>query len=200
VRIGIFGGSFDPVHSGHLLLAEQALEEAQLDKVLFMPAFIQPFKQDSKVSANEHRLAMLRLAIEDNSRFGITEVELENEDISYTIVSLRKLKAEFGDDCDIVFVVGTDMFINLEKWYMAEELMRDYEISVGLRDGEAEKEAVVTRDYLMNRYSAKIRLMRNRKFEVASTEIRNKVREGGSIRYLVPSKVRDYIYESKLFV
>jgi nicotinate-nucleotide adenylyltransferase len=199
-RIGVLGGSFDPIHSGHLLLAEQVLEEAKLDKILFMPTYIQPFKQDREVSANEHRLAMLRLATEDHPKFGITEVELENKEISYTVVSLRKLKEEFGAGCDIVFILGTDMFINLQKWYMSDEIMRDYEILVGLRPGEAEDEAAAIRQNLENDYSARIRIMKNRRFEVSSTEIREKVKEGRSIRYLVPNKVREYIYEAALFV
>jgi nicotinate-nucleotide adenylyltransferase len=197
-NIGIFGGSFDPVHSGHLLLAEEVAEQAKQDRILFMPTRIQPFKQDVRVSSPKDRLAMLSIAAQDNEVLGVTDVELARSEVSYTILSLRRLRDTFGKEAQLSFVIGSDMFLNMEKWYEAPELLREFPVIVGLRPGSDAQVA----DYahrLERLHGATVTTVRNRMFDVSSTDIRERVRAGRSIRYLVPPGVRTYIYESKLY-
>jgi nicotinate-nucleotide adenylyltransferase len=198
-RIGILGGSFDPVHNGHLLLAEEALEQVKLDEVLFMPTWIQPFKQDIRVSAAEDRLAMLSLATGDNDALGVTEVEIERKEISYTIHSLRQLRERFDGDAEVSFIVGSDMLVSMEKWYMAAELLMEFPIIAGSRPGGAMRDTAKIAARLESRYGASTTVAENRIFDVSSTDIKDRVRTGRSIRYLVPEDVRDYIYAAKLY-
>ncbi|MDR2157114.1 MAG: nicotinate-nucleotide adenylyltransferase [Clostridiales Family XIII bacterium] len=197
-KIGIFGGTFDPVHNGHLLLAEEVLEQADLDKVLFMPTRIQPFKQDLRVSSAEDRLGMLSVAVNGNDALGITEVETERREVSYTIHSLYRLRAMLGEEAEVCFIVGSDMFPNMDKWYRAGELLREFPVVVGLRPGSDGRVGDCARR-LAAEYGADVVTVRNRMFDVSSTDIKARVRMGRSIRYLVPDGVREYIYAAKLY-
>ena len=122
-KIGILGGSFDPVHSGHLLLAERVRETVGLDKVLFMPTHIQPFKQNMTVSPAADRIMMLAMALKGDKHFAVTRVEIDDPEISYTIHSLEKLQADLGEEVKLYFITGSDMFVNMEKWHRASDLL-----------------------------------------------------------------------------
>ncbi|MDR1778748.1 MAG: nicotinate (nicotinamide) nucleotide adenylyltransferase [Clostridiales Family XIII bacterium] len=201
VRVGVLGGSFDPVHTGHLILAEEALQALALTRVLFMPTYIQPFKQDAEVSPAAERLNMLTLATAGNEALGVTTVELDAGGVSYTINSLRALKDEYGGEAEIFFLLGADMFVNLEKWYLAKELLSEFSFGVGYRPGQANETVLADmRDRLTETYGAKISLIKNRQIDISSSEIRRRVREGVSIRYLVPDAVCAYIHEAGLYV
>jgi nicotinate-nucleotide adenylyltransferase len=199
-KIGVLGGSFDPVHCGHLLLAEAAIEQAGLDRVLFMPTHVQPFKQDAAVSPAEDRLAMLTLATADNEKLGVTRVEIDEAGVSYTILSLRKLREEADAADSIWFILGADMFVNLHKWYLKEELLTEFSFVTGLRPGADRTAFDACAADLSARYGTKIVVIENRQFDVSSTEIKQRARDGRSIRYLVPDRVREYIDERRLYV
>jgi nicotinate-nucleotide adenylyltransferase len=202
VKIGVFGGSFDPVHIGHLLMAREAAEAAELDKVLFMPTFIQPFKQDAQVSAAEDRITMLRAVTESNRLFGVTEVETERQGVSYTIDSLELLQAskepEDGDT-EIYFILGTDMFLMLEQWHRAEELLGKFAFVALHRPGYKDGELKAAAEKYRNAYGTKVVVAENTRFDVSSTMIRKRVSEGRSIAYLVPKFVDRYIHERGLY-
>jgi nicotinate-nucleotide adenylyltransferase len=134
-KIGILGGTFDPVHNGHLILAEQARTDAGLDQVIFMPAMVQPFKLNAETAEGEHRYAMLQAAIAGNPYFTVSRKELDSPEISYTIHTLCECRAELEADTEIYFIIGTDAFLNLEKWYAAEELLEGFCFAVGVRPG-----------------------------------------------------------------
>ncbi len=198
-KVGIIGGTFDPVHYGHLILAEQARAEASLDYVIFMPAMVQPFKLNMKSAEGEHRYAMLQEAIAGNPHFSVSRKELDSPEISYTINTLKECRAEFGADTEIYFIIGTDAFLSLEKWYAAEDLLEGFSFVIGTRPGhrEEERKALVSR--LRGHYGTKIVEIHNPEIEISSTDIKSRIREGKSIKYLVPERVEDYIYRNGLY-
>ena len=139
MKIGILGGSFDPVHYGHLLLAQYALEELELHGVLFMPAKQPPHKEEDQLSSFEDRLAMLKIAFEGKAEFDITTVEQEREGPSYTYDTLRLLRQE-QPETEFVFLIGADSLMTLEKWYRAEDLLREFSFAVAPRPGRSKEE------------------------------------------------------------
>ena len=134
-RIGIFGGSFDPIHYGHLHLAEEARCRAKLDQVLFIPAWVSPFKQDTQPADGSQRLEMVRMAIASNPGFSVSDMELKRREVSYTADTLRRCKAMAGGESRLYFITGTDAFLTIEQWYKSEELLRNYSFLIGTRPG-----------------------------------------------------------------
>lgn len=198
-KIGIFGGTFDPIHFGHLLLAEQAWDEAGLDQVVFMPAGASPFKQGNDVSGGSHRYAMVQAAIEDNDHFDVSDMELLREGISYTVETLDNCREEYGNDSEIYFIVGTDAFLSMEKWAQAERLFREYPIVVGSRAGsqDAERDRLAVK--LEKEYGARIIVAFMPKIEISSTDIKSRLSAGRSLRYILPSRVEEYIKKTGLY-
>ena len=181
-RIGVFGGTFDPVHMGHLLFAEAALEQAGLSKILFMPAHIQPFKQGEKVLSDDDRLRMLRLATRDNPCFEVSTIETDKGGVSYTIDSLRELRTQ-KEPSPLCFILGADMYKNIGKWKEADALLREFDIIVGLRPGyDCPKTSTERTEFISNP-----------QIELSSTEIRRRLISGESIKYQVPESVRRYL-------
>lgn len=199
-RIGIIGGTFDPVHFGHLILAEHARTEASLDQVIFMPAMVQPFKLNKKSAEGEHRFAMLQEAIAGNPNFSVSRKELDSPEISYTIHTLRECRKEYGTDTEICFIIGTDAFLSVEKWYAAKELLENYIFVVGMRPGYKEEELMALESRLRDQYKARIIMIRNPEVEISSTEIKERIREGKSVRYLLPERVEEYIRVNRLYL
>jgi nicotinate-nucleotide adenylyltransferase len=192
-RIGVFGGTFDPVHIGHLMLAEEARVRAGLSQVLFMPTHIQPFKQGTEVMPDDDRVRMLRRAVRGNPAFAVTTAEVDRQEVSYTILSLRALKKETEPEEKLAFIVGTDMFLMVEKWYLAEELLREFDFIVGVRPGYRHDEAVRMAAVLRETYGTRVDFVDNAPIALSATEIRGRVARGTSIRYLVPECVRMYL-------
>lgn len=199
-KIGIIGGTFDPVHYGHLILAEQARAEASLDQVIFMPAMVQPFKLNVKIAEGDHRYAMLQRAITGNPYFSVSRMELDKPEISYTINTLKDCKAELGADTELYFIIGTDAFLNLEKWYAAEELLEGFSFVIGTRPGYKEQELKMLIERLRIQYGTEIIEINNSEVEISSTDIKNRIREGKSIKYLLPEGVEEYIYRNRLYL
>lgn len=199
-KIGILGGTFDPVHYGHLILAEQARAEASLDRVVFMPAMVQPFKLNVKTAGGDHRYAMLQIATAGNPHFSVSRMELDKPEISYTINTLNDCRAELGADTELYFIIGTDAFLNLEKWYAAEDLLEGFSFVIGTRPGYKEQELKTLIGRLRAQYGTKIIEINNPEVEISSTDIKNRVREGKSIKYLLPESVEEYIHKNRLYL
>ncbi len=198
-RIGILGGTFDPVHCGHIHLAEDALEQVNLDEVLFIPAKIQPFKLDKKLTSGQDRLAMLRLATKHEPRFGISSYELHAEGVSYTYLTMRALQEYYGEDVRLYFITGTDAFLKLELWMQAEELLINYGFIVGSRPGYKADELADTIARVRGRFGTEVTNIDNVKYDISSTQIRAKIRSGDSTDGLLPRPVADYISEHGLY-
>ena len=187
MRIGVFGGSFDPIHIGHLIVAEAAAHALELERVHFMPARQQPFKTGYHIAGPEDRAAMLRLATEDNPRFLLDLRELDREGPSYTIDSLRELHAEFSTD-ELCFLVGADAVRDLPEWREAAKLAGLATMVAFARPGvELPDSEFVSRIILVPAV------------ELSATDVRDAVSSGRSVRYLVPAKVAEYIESHSLY-
>jgi nicotinate-nucleotide adenylyltransferase len=184
MRVGLLGGSFDPVHYGHLRVAQWALDALDLQEIHLVPARQSPFKGPCVASA-EHRLAMLNLAIRDNEALAVEGCELQRESPSYTVDTLRTLTRRSPKTC-FTLIVGSDAASGLEKWREISELRRMAEIRILSRPGdafEAEPRSVIP----------------FRGLAISATEIRAAIGRGESVRYLTPESVRRYIEEKGLY-
>ncbi len=197
--IGIIGGSFDPIHYGHLLLAEQARDGAGLDQVIFMPARISPFKLTKPPVADHHRYEMVRHAIKENPAFTISDIELKKEGPSYTYETLKTCKSLAGADTKIFFICGTDSFISLEQWYAAESIFKEFSLVVGARPRYKDKSRDDMVEKITKLYGTEIKKIHMPKIDISSTDIKQRIEEGRSIKYLLPLAVEEYIHENRIY-
>ncbi len=199
-RIGIIGGSFDPVHLGHLIIAQDAAERLELSGVVFVPAAIPPHKQHLQQASAGHRVNMLKLATEADLRFSVSDIEIARGGISYTFETLCSLRTQYPND-ELVLIVGADTLVDLHNWYRIDELIDLCEVASFLRPGESIVEDIADKILLSEVHKEK--LLRNiieaHLVEISSTEVRMRVAEGLGIRYLVPPEVEMYICEHGLY-
>jgi nicotinate-nucleotide adenylyltransferase len=200
-QIGLLGGSFDPIHIGHLVVAEQARVRLGLERVLFVPSCLPPHKLGKELAPAEDRLRMVELAIADNPAFEASDIELRRDGPSYSIHTVKQLRAQSDEALDIHFLIGADTLPELPTWHRTAELADLCKFVVFSRPGESLDALEPLREILSDEQVAAIA---SRRFEmppigVSSTQIRCHVREGISIRYLVPEPVRQYILERGLY-
>lgn len=197
--LGVLGGSFDPVHLGHLSLAADALAQAGLDEVLFMPVHRQPFKLETDLAGDDHRLAMLKAAVAGTPGFRVSDLEIRSGGISYTYLTLRKLREEEGEARETALITGTDSFLKIHTWKNAGELLKENILIVGSRPGYKEDALRSQAESLRREYGARIRIIENRRLDISATDIRRRVREGLPIGDLVPPAVERYIDSHGLY-
>lgn len=192
-KIGLMGGTYDPLHTGHLIVAEIIRDKLDLEKVFFVPAKKHPFKDNSFIAGEEHRLNMIHLAIDDNDHLGVSEIELKADQISYTVDTIMNFRKEHqGDNWDIHFLMGMDNLNQLHKWKDPEKLVRMSKIVVFSRPGfEPDRQAA--------KFLRHIQIIPVPLLEISSTQIRDRVKKGHTIRYLVPPKVESYIIAHELY-
>ncbi len=202
-KIGILGGTFNPIHKGHLAIAHAAMRLLKLDEIVFMPACIPPHKQDVHMTAGSLRAAMVEAAIEDEPSFSCSHLELEKEGVSYTADTLRILTAKYGKEVRFYLLVGSDSLCYMDKWYEPDVIFRLAHIGVYCRGTEDYKALKEYATMLRNRFSAKITLFKkDDQVDISSTEIRNALAgtyEKNVTRYL-PEKVLAIIKENKLYM
>jgi nicotinate-nucleotide adenylyltransferase len=191
VRIGLFGGSFNPPHLGHLIVAEVLREERALDAVWWIPAHVAPHKTREDLAAAEHRVKMTRLAIEGHPAFSLETLELERPAPSYTVDTLRALR-RVHPEWHFDLLVGSDSLEAFAEWRDPEGILRRAELVVYPRPGFA-----VTQ--LPDLLQGRVHQIPAPRVEISSSDIRRRVREGRSIRYLVPASVADYIEVNGLY-
>lgn len=199
-KIGILGGTFDPVHLGHIGLAKDAKELAGLDELVFIPAKLQPFKLDKKITSGEDRLAMLKLAADETSGLTVSSYELDSEGISYTYLTLRHMKELFGSDSKLYFITGTDAFLKIEYWKESRELLENYSFLIGSRPGYKEAELADCIDRIRRGYNTEIKNIKNTQLDISSTQIRERIKSGASAADLLPEKVEEYIKAKGLYI
>lgn len=200
MRLGVFGGSFDPVHYGHLLLAESCREQLCLEKVLFVPAGQPPHKRQRQLTPAAHRLAMLELAIGGEPGFEICRYEIERREVSYTVETLRFLKGQFPQ-AELFLLVGADMLNDLPNWREAAEICR-LAIPVGVRRAGTPPPCLESLRAIMepSRFEKLSRLQVDMpQIELSASEIRARVASGKSIRFRVPKAVEMYILHHGLY-
>lgn len=198
MKIGILGGTFDPVHFGHLSIAKQALEELALDKLIIVPAKLQPFKLDQPVTIGKHRIEMLKLAFKDFEKVTISEYELDKNEVSYTINTLSAFRKEYPDS-ELWFLMGTDSFLKIEIWKNARDLLSQFNLIVGARPGYKEQELDTQINHLEKTYGTKIYKLSNEKIDISSTDIRKRINQGEAIDQWVPLTVERYITDYALY-
>lgn len=186
MRLGIFGGSFDPIHLGHLIVAEYTKELMNLDKIIFVPVG-NPSHRENSLSLWEHRLKMIELSIEDNSSFEVSTIEILSNKKNYTYDTLVELKKMYPND-EIFEIIGEDSADYLHRWKNYEELISLCKFIVYKRDG-----------YNFISGNENIMVIDSPKINISATFIRNKVKNNKSIKYLVNDKVLEYIENNKLY-
>lgn len=198
-RIGVFGGSFDPVHLGHLTVAQDAVEQLELDRLIFVPAAIPPHKQDKTLASGRQRLEMLQLATESNLRFEVSDMELQRGGVSYTIDTIRQIQFEHPG-AELFFIVGLDSLTILHSWKNIEELLGRCTVVPFARGGE-DPAKIAEQIQLSNVWKTRLmeRMIQIHEVEISASEIRMRPAEGLSIRYLVPPEVEMYIAEHGLY-
>jgi len=200
MRIGVFGGSFDPVHRGHLLLADCCWRQARLDRVEFVPAAQQPLKPRGPIAPESDRAAMLRLATADRAEFSVSTVEFDRGGVSYTVDTLRQLHAEHPN-AELFLLMGADSLADFPHWREPAEICRLATPLVVRRAGSAEPDFERLRSFLSPARLEEIRAARVEmpSTPISSSQIRTLVADGGDWRPLVPAAVAEYIEERRLY-
>ena len=199
-RVGIIGGSFDPVHLGHLIIAQDAVERLELSEVVFVPAAIPPHKQHLRQAEAHHRINMLGLALESDIRFSLSDIEIQRGGVSYTVDTVLELQST-RPDVEWLLVIGSDTLVDLHNWCRIDELLEICEVATFLRPGECAMDVIAGKIQVSERHRKKLlsSLVEAHLVDISSREIRMRVAEGLGIRYLVPSEVEMYIYEHGLY-
>ena len=197
-KIGLMGGTFNPIHIGHLMLAENAYASCNLDEVWFLPSADPPHKVDQNVLEYAHRSRMTELAIESIPYFKKSDFETERSERSYTAETLRLLRMRYPDT-EFYFIMGADSLFQIETWYEPHNVMKRSILAVAVRDHHSIEEMNKQIDYLKDRYGARIQLMNMPGIDLSSNMIRRRVSQHQTIRFFVPENVRTYIYENGLY-
>lgn len=199
-RIGILGGTFDPIHIGHLAVGEEAREALDLDRVLFVPAGVPPHKLGREISPPEHRVAMVRLAIADNPAFELCRIEVDRGGPSYTVGTVERLRGEAGPFAatELTVLISAELLGSLHTWHEPDRLLALARLAVVPRPGHA----VAGREYLAEHFPGledRVTFLDAPNLGLSATEIRARAAAGRSIRYLVPDAVAAYIGDHDLY-
>ncbi len=185
------GGTFDPIHTGHLVLAEQVKEKLKLDQVIFIPCFSPPHKTREKLSPAEDRFQMTKLALQGNRSFLVSDIEIKKAGLSYTVDTLRDLKNRYPRS-QIYFLTGSDVVDELNTWKEPEEIYKLAKVVIATRPGFDEFDPE-------NHFVKKSIMVEITGLQISSSEIRKEVEKRRSIKYLVPLKVEEYIRKKRLY-
>jgi len=194
-RLGLLGGTFDPPHYGHLLLANEAAWQLSLDSVLFVPARQNPLKRDEPVSSAEARCEMVHCAIADNPLFELSLLELERPAPSFSVDLLRMLAAP---DRELFFLAGGDILPELPHWHAPGEILRLARLVIATRPG-APSANTSHLEHVLPGISSRVEFLRTPGLEISSTDLRARVKAGKPTRYLTPTAVERYIFEHRLY-
>lgn len=188
-KVGIFGGTFDPIHYGHLITAQSVRELRKLDKIIFIPAYISPHKSQVETSSPEDRLNMINIAIDGVDFFDCSDVEIKKGGISYTVDTLKELKEKYDE---IEFIIGYDNIFQFHTWKDPDEIMKLATIVVLKRKSSHAPE-------FKDKYYNQAVFVQTRGIEISATDLRERVKKELPINFLVPPKVMEYIYKNKLY-
>jgi nicotinate-nucleotide adenylyltransferase len=198
MRMGVLGGTFDPIHLGHLIIAEEARVRLRLDRIVFIPAGQPWLKTGQSVSPARHRLRMAELAVASNPFFQVSSSEMARSGPTYTVDTLKEMERSLGSDVRLYFIVGMDALEQFHRWKEPEKLLELCNLVVASRPGYQS----VDINSLVGQYphgGESLILLTVPRIEISSTEIRRRVGEDISIRYLVPEAVEEYILKQRLY-
>ncbi|MCK4248564.1 MAG: nicotinate-nucleotide adenylyltransferase [Candidatus Omnitrophica bacterium] len=189
MKIGILGGTFNPVHLGHLILAQECQQKLKLDKVVFIPAKIPPHKTRRMIIDAQDRYQMLKLALRGNPDFEVSRIELDRQGTkSYSVDTLSLLKKKWGDEVNLFFITGADALAELHSWKDMDKIFKIARFIIATRPG-----------YCLKNAPAKVKAVAIKAIDISATDIRRRIAGGKSIRYLVPDVVRRHIEKKKLY-
>lgn len=195
-NIGLFGGTFNPIHFGHLIIANEVLQNLKLDKIIFIPTGLPPHK-NTEVLQGIHRYEMVKLAIEDNPYFEVSDIEIKRLNYSYTYDTLTELQNKYYVN-KFCFIIGYDAFLEIDSWKNVREVFKMARFIVVNRNVES-REILRLIGEKCNKFDGEAIYLRVPNIEISSTEIRKRIKEGKSIKYMVPDKVIDYIQKNNLY-
>ena len=198
LKLGVFGGTFDPIHMGHLVVAEEARVQLGLDEVLFVPAGRPWFKSDVPVTDADHRLTMVELSVASNPAFRPSDIEITRPGPTYTTDTLESLREELGDTVQLYVILGADALSDLERWHEPQRILELAEI-VGVTRPSHGRVDLGRLEASLGISGDSLKLLEGPLIEVSGTDIRRRIREGRSIKYLVPETVEAYILEQGLY-
>lgn len=197
-RIGIMGGTFNPIHVGHLLLAQYALEENDLDEIWLLPTGCSYMKREDNAISPKERYHMTKLAVSDNSNMRCMDIEIKREGYTYTYETLEQLRNLYPEQ-EFYFIFGADCLFSIERWKEPQKIFDNCTIIAAVRSGASMEEMEEKKAELAASFQARIILMPFLQLELSSTAIRERVRTGKSIRYMVPDAVLKYIEEKNFY-
>lgn len=195
-KVGIMGGTFNPIHTGHLIMAEHAYDSFGLDEILFIPTGNSYMKSD--VLDKETRAKMVSLSIEDNPKFAMSDIEISKDTPSYSFETIRELK-QLNPGNDYYFIVGEDSLRSMKDWVHPEKIFSEITVLVARRPYVSIDKLMDVIEFYESTYNADIQVIEMNNIDISSTEIRNRVSEGKSIKYMVHPKVLDFIQSHNLY-
>ncbi len=193
---GVLGGTFDPIHIAHIRLAQHAYNELELEKVIFIPAYIPPHKTGRAITHEKHRLEMTRLAVEGHEGFEVSDMELKLSGASYTARTLTLLS---GEHEELVFILGADSFMALDSWYHPEIIFEKAAVACAARDGVSRDSLAAKAEFYRDKYGAKTHILNMADTDVSSTDIREALERGQNPGGLIPGRVYEYILQNGLY-
>ncbi len=188
-KVGIFGGTFDPIHIGHLITTQIVCEQRKLDKVIFIPAYISPHKTHKFASSPPHRFNMAKLAVEGINNFDISDIEVNRSEVSYTLNTIAELRETYEE---IELIIGYDNLVVFDQWYQPDKLLSMVELVVMKRSFDKEFKNI-------HEYFGKANFVDTPNIEISSTKIRERINKGLPIDFMVTDPVKKYISENKLY-
>ena len=196
--IGILGGTFDPIHLGHLCIAEASLESGGMNRIILMPAKVSPFKLGREMASEEDRLEMVKLVADTNDEIEVSRLEIESEGVSYTYRTLTTLHKLHPYET-YWLIVGSDQFLNLESWYKGKDILEEFQVILAPRPGYHMEEINEKISRYTSVFGTAVRVVRNDMLDISSTQIKEQIRSGGDISSLVTPEVERYINEHGLY-
>ncbi len=198
MKIGIMGGTFDPIHFGHLATAESVREIFKLDEILFIPSARPPHKVERQITPEVHRLMMTFLAVKSNENFQVSPMEFLRDGLSYTLDTMEALFKKYGAGSELFFIIGADSMADLFKWHKARELVSKVHF-IATNRPNVEVDLAAIKNFFGESAMTHIHPVSTPGLEISSTDIRERIKSGRSIKYLVPEVVEEYIAKERLY-
>lgn len=196
-KIGILGGTFNPIHLAHLYIAYEAKNQLGLDKVIFMPAGSPPHKKNNKIVGASFRYEMVKEAIKSYEDFEISDYEIKKVGSSYTFETLQYLK---NDDNELYFITGADCLLTIEKWNKPSEILNLAKFVVFNRGGYSKEDVLKQKDKIEKKYNTNIEMLDIINLEISSSMIRERIKNKSRVDFFIPSEVLDIIYRENLYI
>lgn len=197
-KIGIMGGTFNPIHIGHLVLAERILDDFEMDEIWFIPTGCSYMKRNLEVAEGLDRYNMVELAIADNDKMKILDIELKRSGHTYSYETLEELREQYPED-EFYFIFGADCLFTIENWKCPERIFANCKVIAAARNGADLREMDVKRKHLASCFGADITIYPFIHLEISSTDLRNRLQEGKSVKHLIPEQVIQYIKDNGLY-